>query len=61
MYYLLFFTLLQRFGSIVFFGKQAEKCVEQIRRDKEKNFSVSSVLESKQTVNINEIRIEKYL
>jgi hypothetical protein len=45
----------------VFFGKQAEKCVEQIRRDKEKNFSVSSVLESKQTININEIRIEKYL
>ncbi|MEI3392429.1 MAG: hypothetical protein ACLR4X_06765 [Clostridia bacterium] len=45
----------------MFFGKQAEKCVEQIRRDKEKNFSVSSVLESKQTVNINEIRIEKYL
>ena len=61
MYYLLFFTLLQQFGSIVFFCKQAEKCVEQIRRDKEKIFSVSSVLESKQTVNINEIRIEKYL
>ena len=45
----------------MFLSKSNETLETIQRRDKEKNFSVSSVLESKQTVNINEIRIEKYL
>lgn len=59
MYYLLFFTLLQQFGSLMFFVSQAEKCVEQIRKDKETNWSISSMLDSEPNMKMKEIENEE--
>lgn len=43
----------------MFFGKQAEKCVEQIRKDKETNWSISSMLDRDQNIKTKELENEE--
>jgi len=43
----------------MFFVSQAEKCVEQIRKDKETNWSISSMLDSEPNMKMKEIENEK--
>ena len=43
----------------MFFVSQAEKCVEQIKKDKETNWSISSMLDSEPNMKMKEIENEE--